>query len=116
MKKRSQTNDSANPPGFDWDQFLAGIKSKSVPYYAILSKCEHEVAEDCLKIYTRYPFYKKKLNTNRFLDLVREELSASQPAFAETAVNIIDSKPRIEDEVMAKVAAVMGGGEVVENG
>jgi hypothetical protein len=76
----------------------------------VLSKCEPEIADGTLKLYTKSAFYKKKLDDPKYRALLNSSLEELGYDFE--IETIAASKP-LKDSQAARVAAIMGGGEEV---
>lgn len=96
---------------FKWETLLEHVRSHHVALYSVLSKCEPELANDTLTLYTKNKFYKTKLDSVKFKALLSSSLEevGMEPLEIET---IPEAAP-IKDSQAAKVAAIMGGGEEV---
>lgn len=93
----------------DWPKLLADIKKLSVPLYSVLVKSDYAVEPGKLVIYSRNDFYKKKLESPKYLQLLYSTLGVGDDFVIET---IPDIKPSKNSKV-AVIAAIMGGGEEV---
>lgn len=95
----------------DWTALLTESKSRSMGLFGLLSQCDHIYENSTLTIYAGTVFAQKKLTDARNKPLIGEIIQASHGGEVEVVV-ISDKKP-LEDEKLASIAAVMGGGEEV---
>lgn len=95
---------------FDWKKLISHVKTYHVALHSVLSKCEPEVIDGTLKLYTKSAFYKKKLDELRYRGLLVDSLAELGHDF--TIETIAEQKP-MKDSQAAQVAAIMGGGEEV---
>ncbi len=96
---------------FDWSALLEYVKEHSVALSSVLSKCDYELEGDTLTIYTVRKFNKTKIDQTKYLTQLHEALeNVGQPNL--TIITVPTAKPPA-DAQLAKVAAMMGGGEEV---
>jgi DNA polymerase-3 subunit gamma/tau len=96
---------------FAWDNLIECTKQNMVALYSVLVKCGHDYAEGTLTLYAGKKFNKTKLDETKYHSQLQEALiSIGCPDI--TIVTLAETKPPA-DEKLAKVAAMMGGGEEV---
>ncbi len=108
VKKKSSKPKATGP--FDWDTLVTHVRTHHVALHSVLSKCEPEIADGTLKLYTKSAFYKKKLDDPKYRALLNSSLEELGYDFE--IETIAASKP-LKDSQAARVAAIMGGGEEV---
>ena len=95
----------------DWQKVIEQAKEKSVGLSSLLQKSQWAFDGDKLTIFAGSAFYKKKLDDAKNRPLLAEIITAE--AGMELEVDIIGEKKPPEDEKLAEIAAMMGGGEEV---
>ena len=95
---------------FDWNALVQHARTNHVAVYSVLSKCEHEVTDGTLKLYTKSAFYKKKLDEVRYKQLIIDSLN--ELGYDYEVETVAEAMP-LKDSHAAQVAAIMGGGEEV---
>ena len=95
----------------DWQQFLDAAKTTSSGLYTLLNKCGHALTPDGLTLYAGTNFAKKKLDDAKFRPIISELIQ--QVAQTDLNITITSDKKPPEDEQLAEIAAMMGGGEEV---
>lgn len=96
---------------FDWSKFIEYVHNNYVALFSVLSKCNYQLEDNILTLYTGNNFYKKKLDDTKYSLLLNTCLQ-------EIGVNNIDivtiptQKPSNNSQVAA-IADIMGGGEEV---
>ncbi len=103
-----------NPINLDWKKLIDHTRKNYVAVYSLLEKCDHELEDATLTLYTRNAFYKKRLDdTKHRLNLLKalEEIHAG-----DLTIETIGTPPPPKDSQAAAVAAIMGGGEEVSVG
>ena len=96
---------------FDWDSLVGHAKQNFIVLHSVLSKCQYTFDGDTLTIYSKFKLHKTKLDDAKYramLDAALKELTGAQPT-----VSIIFGAKPIDDENLADIAALMGGGEEV---
>jgi DNA polymerase-3 subunit gamma/tau len=96
---------------FDWQTLVDHTREHFVAIYSVLAKCQHELQNGTLTIYTGNAFYKKKLDDTRYRLNLTKSLEAIGAAGLE--VDTVPTPPPPKDSVAASVAVIMGGGEEV---
>lgn len=100
-----------NTEPFDWKKWLDYIKEHYVALHSVLSKCDYELDGDTLTLYAVRKFNKTKLDESKYLTQLQDALvQCGQPDL--TIVTLPSAKP-LADAKLAKIAAMMGGGEEV---
>jgi len=97
---------------FDWKSLIEHTRKNYVALYSVLSKCDHELIENELTLYTKSAFYKKKLDDPKYNAHLYESLKSL--GSYELTVNTIPTPLPPKSSQAAAVAAIMGGGEEVE--
>ncbi len=101
----------AHKGSFDWEKLLAYVRSHHVALHSVLAKCEPEVEGTTVTLYTKNPFYKKKLDDAKYRNLLAGSLQELGMSGFEIETN--PGAPALKNSHAAKVAAIMGGGEEV---
>ena len=96
----------------DWQQFLDAAKTTSSGLYTLLNKCGHALTPDGLTLYAGTNFAKKKLDDAKYRPIISELIQ--QVAQTDLNITITSDKKPPEDEQLAEIAAMMGGGEEVK--
>ena len=102
----------AKSKGFDWKQLIEYTQKHHVAFGSVLSKCSHDLDETKLTIYTGNRFYKNKLDSSRYRQLMQECLQATGSDNID--VHTLPTTPPLKDSQAAAVAVIMGGGEEVQ--
>lgn len=97
--------------GLDWGKFVKYAQSNYIAIYSVLSKCNYELEENELKIYTGNKFYKKKLDDSKYRPLICKCLE--QTGACGLNIHTIATAPPPKNSQAAAVVAIMGGGEEV---
>lgn len=108
VKKSSKSVD------FNWAALIDYLKEHSVAVYSVLAKCEYDFDGSTLTIYAGRKFNKTKLDDQRYAVKLHGALEAVHAAGIEV-VTVAETKLP-EDEDLAKVTAIMGGGKQVPVG
>jgi len=101
---------ASNEP-FDWENLVSYVKEHFVALYSVLNKCDYELEDDTLTLYAVRKFNKTKLDEPKYLAQLHEAL-AECGQHNLTVVALPTSKPPA-DKKLAKIAAMMGGGQEV---
>ena len=110
-KSPTKPRKSDVPLELDWQKVIEQAKEKSVGLSSLLQKSQWAFDGDKLTIFAGSAFYKKKLDDAKNRPLLAEIITAE--AGMELEVDIIGEKKPPEDEKLAEIAAMMGGGEEV---
>ena len=110
-KSPTKPRKSGAPLELDWQKVIEQAKEKSVGLSSLLQKSQWAFDGDKLTIFAGSAFYKKKLDDAKNRPLLAEIITAA--AGMELEVDIIGEKKPPEDEKLAEIAAMMGGGEEV---
>ena len=111
-KPPTKPHKSSTPLELDWHRVIEQAKEKSVGLSSLLQKSQWAFDGDKLTIFAGSAFYKKKLDDAKNRPLLAEIITAE--AGMELEVDIIGEKKPPEDEKLAEIAAMMGGGEEVK--
>jgi len=95
---------------FDWTALISHVRTHHVALHSVLSKCDPELVEGTLRLYTKSAFYKKKLDDLKYKTLLVDSLVELGYDFE---IETIASAKPMKDSQAAQVAAIMGGGEEV---
>ena len=95
----------------NWVGILDQVKDESIGLRTMLLKCDHSASDGVLTIYTRNEFYKKKLDTTRYKQILQTILDSSTGENWD--IETIPSLKPSDNSHIANVAAIMGGGEEV---
>jgi hypothetical protein len=110
-KSPTKSRKSGAPLELDWQKVIEQAKEKSVGLSSLLQKSQWAFDGDRLTIFAGSAFYKKKLDDAKNRPLLAAIITAE--AGMELEVDIIGEKKPPEDEKLAEIAAMMGGGEEV---
>lgn len=111
-KPPTKPHKSDAPLELDWQKVIEQAKEKSVGLSSLLQKSQWVFDGDKLTIFAGSAFYKKKLDDAKNRPLLAEIITAE--AGMELEIDIIGEKKPPEDEKLAEIAAMMGGGEEVK--
>ena len=111
-KSPTKPRKSDAPLELDWQKVIEQAKEKSVGLSSLLQKSQWAFDGDKLTIFAGSAFYKKKLDDAKNRPLLAAIITAE--AGMELEVDIIGEKKPPEDEKLAEIAAMMGGGEEVK--
>ncbi len=111
-KPPTKPHKSDAPLELDWQKVIEQAKEKSVGLSSLLQKSQWAFNGDKLTIFAGSAFYKKKLDDAKNRPLLAEIITAE--AGMELEIDIIGEKKPPEDEKLAEIAAMMGGGEEVK--
>lgn len=95
----------------DWDKLIEYARKNYIAIYSVLSKCDYQLTDEALTIYTNNKFYKKKLDDAKYrpmLDKCLQEIGI----FGLDIHTIATALPP-RDSQAAAIAVIMGGGEEV---
>jgi DNA polymerase-3 subunit gamma/tau len=96
---------------FDWSTLIEHTRKNYVALFSVLSKCDHELIENNLTLYTKSAFYKKKLDDQKYNTHLYEALKSI--GSYQLIVHIVPTPRPPKDSQAAAVAVIMGGGEEV---
>ena len=111
-KSSTKSRKSDLPLELDWQKVIEQAKEKSVGLSSLLQKSQWAFDGDKLTIFAGSAFYKKKLDDAKNRPLLAEIITAETGM--ELEVDIIGEKKPPEDEKLAEIAKLMGGGEEVK--
>jgi DNA polymerase-3 subunit gamma/tau len=98
----------------DWKKLIEHTRANYVAVYSLLEKCDYELQDGTLALYTRNAFYKKRLDdTKHRINLLKAMSEINAPTLT---IETIGTPPPPKDSQAAAVAAIMGGGEEVSVG
>lgn len=101
----------AHPENFNWTTLIEYVRTNHVALHSVLSKCQFEIREDTLVLYTMRKFNKTKLDEAKYRLMLSECLIATEAGNLE--IETIPTAPPPKDSQAAAIAAIMGGGEEV---
>lgn len=107
----SDDSAASEPREFDWKTLVEFTRKNYVALYSVLCKCDYELIEDDLTLYTKSAFYKKKLDDAKYNAHLYEALKSV--GSSELTVHTIPTPLPPKSSQAAAVAAIMGGGEEV---
>lgn len=96
---------------FDWAALIEQTRKNYVAVYSVLSKCNYELEDGSLTLYTGNKFYKKKLDDIKHNSVLYKALE--EVGIYGLTIHTIPTAPPPKDSQAASVAAIMGGGEEV---
>lgn len=100
------------PIELNWEKVIERAKEKSLGLASLLQKSQWSFDGEKLTIYAGSAFYKKKLDDAKNKPLISEIISEETEIDLE--IDIIGEKKPPEDEKLAEIAELMGGGEEVK--
>ena len=100
------------PLELNWEKVIERAKEKSLGLASLLQKSQWSFDSEKLTIYAGSAFYKKKLDDAKNKPLISEIISEETEMDLE--IDIIGEKKPPEDEKLAEIAELMGGGEEVK--
>ena len=100
------------PLELNWEKVIERAKKKSLGLASLLQKSQWSFDGEKLTIYAGSAFYKKKLDDAKNKPLISEIISEETEMDLE--IDIIGEKKPPEDEKLAEIAELMGGGEEVK--
>jgi DNA polymerase-3 subunit gamma/tau len=107
----AKAEERGEPRDFDWKALIEHTRKNYVALFSVLSKCDHELIENDLTLYTKSAFYKKKLDDQKYSTHLYEALQSV--GSYELTVHTVPTALPLKDSQAASVAAIMGGGEEV---
>ena len=99
------------PLELNWEKVIERAKEKSLGLASLLQKSQWSFDGEKLTIYAGSAFYKKKLDDAKNKPLISEIIS--EETAMDLEIDIIGEKKPPEDEKLAEIAELMGGGEEV---
>lgn len=100
------------PLELNWEKVIERAKEKSLGLASLLQKSQWSFDGEKLIIYAGSAFYKKKLDDAKNKPLISEIIS--EETAMDLEIDIIGEKKPPEDEKLAEIAELMGGGEEVK--
>ena len=100
------------PLELNWEKVIERAKEKSLGLASLLQKSQWSFDGKKLTIYAGSAFYKKKLDDAKNKPLISEIIS--EETAMDLEIDIIGEKKPPEDEKLAEIAELMGGGEEVK--
>ena len=100
------------PLELNWEKVIERAKKKSLGLASLLQKSQWSFDGEKLTIYAGSAFYKKKLDDAKNKPLISEIIS--EETAMDLEIDIIGEKKPPEDEKLAEIAELMGGGEEVK--
>ena len=100
------------PLELTWEKVIERAKGKSLGLASLLQKSQWSFDGEKLTIYAGSAFYKKKLDDAKNKPLISEIIS--EETTMDLEIDIIGEKKPPEDEKLAEIAELMGGGEEVK--
>ena len=100
------------PLELNWEKVIERAKEKSLGLASLLQKSQWSFDGEKLTIYAGSAFYKKKLDDAKNKPLISKIISEETEIDLE--IDIIGEKKPPEDEKLAEIAELMGGGEEVK--
>ncbi len=100
------------PLELNWEKVIERAKEQSLGLASLLQKSQWSFDGEKLTIYAGSAFYKKKLDDAKNKPLISEIIS--EETAMDLEIDIIGEKKPPEDEKLAEIAELMGGGEEVK--
>ena len=111
-KTAAKPKKTDEPLELNWEKVIERAKGKSLGLASLLQKSQWSFDGEKLTIYAGSAFYKKKLDDAKNKPLISEIISEETEMDLE--IDIIGEKKPPEDEKLAEIAELMGGGEEVK--
>ncbi|MDO4780906.1 MAG: DNA polymerase III subunit gamma/tau [Candidatus Saccharibacteria bacterium] len=108
-KPTKKAKPSAAP--LDWPTVLSEAKAASAGLHSLLAKCGYVQEGNSLTIYAGTKFAAKKLEDGKFRSLLSGIIATMAP---DSELEFRGEQKPLEDEKLAKIAEMMGGGEEVK--
>ena len=109
---KPKKTDAPAPLELNWEKVIERAKEKSLGLASLLQKSQWSFDGEKLTIYAGSAFYKKKLDDAKNKPLISEIIS--EETAMDLEIDIIGEKKPPEDEKLAEIAELMGGGEEVK--
>lgn len=100
------------PVDFSWNSFLDHISKLCFALHSVLQKCNYNLSDDKLTIYTGNAFYKKKLDDTKYKTILHTGLNEIGAEGLD--IETIPTPAPPKSSQVAAIAAIMGGGEEVK--
>jgi DNA polymerase-3 subunit gamma/tau len=112
---KADRSSSSSSAAFDWDTLLAAVKKHHAPLYSVLTRATvtYDNTKSLLTLSFTYALHRKKLENQTYrkqLGSVMLDIFGFQP---ELVITDAKSAPVVLGDDAAAVAAIMGGGELV---
>jgi len=111
-KPAAKPKKTGAPLELNWEKVIERAKKKSLGLASLLQKSQWSFDGEKLTIYAGSAFYKKKLDDAKNKPLISEIIS--EETAMDLEIDIIGEKKPPEDEKLAEIAELMGGGEEVK--
>ena len=111
-KPAAKPKKTDTPLELNWEKVIERAKEKSLGLASLLQKSQWSFDGEKLTIYAGSAFYKKKLDDAKNKPLISEIIS--EETAMDLEIDIIGEKKPPEDEKLAEIAELMGGGEEVK--
>ena len=111
-KPAAKPKKTDTPLELNWEKVIERAKEKSLGLVSLLQKSQWSFDGEKLTIYAGSAFYKKKLDDAKNKPLISEIIS--EETAMDLEIDIIGEKKPPEDEKLAEIAELMGGGEEVK--
>ena len=111
-KPAAKPKKTDEPLELNWEKVIERAKEKSLGLASLLQKSQWSFDGEKLTIYAGSAFYKKKLDDAKNKPLISEIIS--EETAIDLEIDIIGEKKPPEDEKLAEIAELMGGGEEVK--
>ena len=109
---KPKKTDAPAPLELNWEKVIERAKEKSLGLASLLQKSQWSFDGEKLTIYAGSAFYKKKLDDAKNKPLISEIIS--EETAMDLEIDIIGENKPPEDEKLAEIAELMGGGEEVK--
>jgi hypothetical protein len=107
---------AAKAGSFDWPRVLAALKKHHPGLYSVLARAEVDYRPGQLQLTFAYALHRKKLEQPVYrqqLSAVLDDVCGINPDIT-VLQNAHDNKKNIKDDKAQTVAAIMGGGELID--
>lgn len=103
------------PPQIDWTKVLAEVRNLNAPFASILDRATYDYDDGALTLYFTHQLHRLKCDSQKFRDVLATAFQSLYAAVPEIVV-ARGAKPAADSKnsLVADVAAIMGGGEIVK--
>lgn len=104
----------------EWHKVLSAIKKANAPLFSVVKHAEpvFNAADNALLLKCKYPLHRKKIDDPKqkiaIADIMAVTLGGKPYITTEVDTNAVPPGPPPADPMAASVAAIMGGGEVID--
>lgn len=99
------------PAELHWEKLIEYTREHYVALFSVLSKCSYELNANEITLYAGRKFNKTKLEESKYQTQLHKSLNAI--GVSGVTINILPTSKPPQDEKLAKIADIMGGGQEV---